>query len=73
MKKICVNQNVELLRRFVFELGQQAIECVIQNEFPGAAGEVVRAVAWPELWVVRDEDALRALQFIENHPYSPSS
>ena len=69
MKKIYVSSNLELVRRFSVELDAEGIPCAMRNEFPPAAGEIVPAVAWPELWVINDADEQAALDFIAASPY----
>jgi Putative prokaryotic signal transducing protein len=47
-------------------LEQSGIECYVRNErLGGAAGEIPFVECWPELWVLRNGDALRARGLID--------
>ena len=42
------------------------LKCEVRNEFAaGAIGELAPIDAWPELWVVNDRDAERAVRLLE--------
>lgn len=47
-------------------LSDNGIACILRNEFlGGAAGELPIVETWPELWVVDDAQAERAIELIE--------
>lgn len=66
MKKVYTTQNLAELYLLNDSLNKQNIVTYIKNEHPPAAGEVTRAVAWPELWVMKDDDYQRAQQIIND-------
>ncbi len=46
-------------------LGENGIACILRNEFlGGAAGELPIMETWPELWVLDDAQAERAIELI---------
>lgn len=58
MKKVFVDENPGLVQTARMLLDQHGIACFVKNEFAsGGVGELSFLDAWPELWVLRDEDA----------------
>ena len=65
MKKVYTHENRMLVWNLKNILEDARIECHIKNEFlAGGVGELVPTESWPELWVVNDDDFLRAMEFV---------
>jgi Putative prokaryotic signal transducing protein len=61
VKRIAIADSLAELGHFRDMLEQDGIVCVVKNaHLSGALGEVPFLETWPELWVMRDEDAPRA-------------
>ena len=67
MIKLYTTTDSVLLNLLKSELEMENISVLIKNEFPPAAGEVPRVVAYPELWILNDEDAARAQNIVEEN------
>ncbi len=70
MLKLYTSENKVFLEILKTKLEATSIEARINNYFPPAAGEITTAVAWPELWIINDEqidEAKKILAFeLEN-------
>lgn len=61
MKLVFSNENQFLVNNVKNLIEAQGIETFVKNEFAqGAVGEISAFDAWPEVWVVNDEDFHRA-------------
>ena len=60
MKKLLSTTDRVKLELIKTRLDDAAVEYLVKNEFPPAAGEIVPAVAWPEIWVLDENDWERA-------------
>lgn len=56
MQKIFTSLNRVKLMLLKSELDEAGIPSLIKNESPPAAGEVPSVIAYPELWIMNDED-----------------
>ena len=65
MLKIYASENKVLLEILKSKLEDASIACKINNDFPPAAGEISPVIAWPELWILNDEQANRAKKILE--------
>lgn len=61
MKLVYTHENKILVENAKNILLEEGIECVLRNEFAGSGiGDLAPIQAWPELWVLREEDESRA-------------
>ena len=66
MKLVYTHPNLVLVAQTQSLIEFAGIECVVRNEYAsGAIGELAPIDAWPELWVINDEDCDRAESLIE--------
>lgn len=65
MKKLYATIDKALLELLKSKLADDGIATIIKNENPPAVGEVTPIVAWPELWVVDDQDFQKADRFVQ--------
>lgn len=66
MKLVYTHPQHILVAQARSSLELQGIECLVRNEYAaGAIGELAPIDAWPELWLVRDQDYARARCLIE--------
>ena len=74
MKKIYVSDNpidVGLIKGL---LDGEGISCLVKNQnLSGAIGEIPPLECWPEIWVMADEDLVRAEQIVKSAQSSPLS
>jgi hypothetical protein len=64
MKKLFTTQNKVFLYLLQSSLESDGIVCLIKNEQPPLAGEIGPDIAWPEIWVMQDEQFENALQIL---------
>ena len=61
MKRVASAESLALIGHYRNALEQDGIACIVKNELlAGALGDVPFLECLPELWVLRDADALRA-------------
>lgn len=73
MKKIFVSVNLPEVESLENIMEQSEIPCTIKNQqLAGLAGEVPFVEVFPELWVLRDEDLLKAKDILANWPKAKS-
>lgn len=73
MKKIYTNENNFLVHNIKNLVEAQGIKVFIKNEFAqGAIGEVAVFDAWPELWVVDDNEFDKAVEVVNSAKSSMS-
>lgn len=65
MKKLYSTENRVDLYLFKSILEDQGVRCMIKNEQPPLAGEIPPIIAWPELWVIDDQEYNRALSILQ--------
>ena len=66
MKLVYTRPNLVLVVQTQSLIEFAGIECVVCNEYAsGAIGELAPIDAWPELWVINDEDCDKAESHIE--------
>ena len=66
MKKMYANENRFLVINVKNIIESYGIDTILKNEFAqGAIGEISAFDAWPEIWVLNDNDYERALDIIE--------
>ena len=66
MKLVYTHPNLAIVVQAASLLEQSRIECEVRNEYAaGAIGELAPINAWPEVWVVREHDATRAIEVVE--------
>lgn len=66
MEMVYSNENSFFVNNIKNILAEHNIETFLKNEFAqGAVGEISAFDAWPELWVVNDQEARRARQIIK--------
>ena len=65
LKRIYTSENKVLLEILKSKLEDASIACQITNDFPPAAGEISSAIAWPELWILNDEQISFAKKILE--------
>lgn len=66
MRKVHTAESIIDVMHLRNLLEQAGIACVVQNErLGGVAGEIPFLECWPELWVMRPGDALRARGVID--------
>ncbi|MDF1655768.1 MAG: DUF2007 domain-containing protein [Coxiellaceae bacterium] len=68
MKKIYQTDNRVALNLLKDTLESSGVACLIKNEYPPAAGEITPIVAWPEIWIMHDEDEAKANEIIAAIP-----
>ncbi|WP_051482987.1 putative signal transducing protein [Thioalkalivibrio sp. HK1] len=74
MRKVYASDNLAMLGYVRSMLEEHAIGFIVRNDFlAGAAGELPVNETWPEIWVVDERDAERALSLIETIVASPPS
>jgi len=66
MIKLYSSQNLVLIYLIKEELENQKILTMLKNAEPPLGGEIPRAIAWPELWIMHDEDYPTAKTTVEN-------
>lgn len=65
MKKVFVDEMFSWVMQAKSVLEEAGIPCFIKNEFSGnVAGEVPFLETWPELWVHRNGDEIRARELL---------
>lgn len=64
MKKLFASHNLVQLEIIKSRLESEHILCTIKNNFPPAAGEVPPMAAWPELWILDQQDYDRAQEIL---------
>jgi len=71
MKRVYSNENHFLVSNAKNIIEAQGIKSFIKNEFAqGAVGEISAFDAWPEVWVVNDEDfepSIKILTLLERN------
>jgi len=65
-----VSENKVIIYLLKSKLEEMGIACLIKNEYPPLAGEIPPVMAWPELWVINDDDILLAEQILESEATS---
>lgn len=66
MKMVYSNENQFLVNNIKNLIETAGIKTFIKNEFAqGAVGEISAFDAWPEVWVVNDEEADIALNIVK--------
>ena len=66
MRKVYASDNIAIVGHVRQVLDQQAIRCIVRNDFLlGAAGELPVNETWPEIWVVDDRDFDRARALVD--------
>lgn len=74
MKKLYCHENQFLVVNIKNLVEAQGIETFLKNEFmQGAAGELSAIDAWPELWVVNNNDYKKAMDIVEESQRSKGS
>ena len=73
MKKVYVSDNRVLIALLKSELEANGISCFIKNEFPPAAGEITRIIAWAEIWIANSDDEINALKIIHEKLHEESA
>ncbi|CAH0535097.1 hypothetical protein VST7929_02758 [Vibrio stylophorae] len=57
MKKIYTHENIFIVHNIKNIIEAQGIEIFMKNEFaPGVIGEISAFDAWPEIWILHDND-----------------
>lgn len=65
MKLIYTHENLVLVVHAKNLLEQQGLHTTIKNEFArGAVGDISALSAWPEVWVMNDDDYASAVKII---------
>lgn len=64
MLKIYTSENRVLLEILKSKMEDESIACTINNDFPPAAGEITPVLAYPELWILNDEQIDRAKKIL---------
>lgn len=66
MQMVYSHENSFFVHNIKNILDEENIETFLKNEFAqGAVGEISAFDAWPQLWVVNDQDIQRALSIIK--------
>ena len=67
LRKVHTAESIIEIAHLRNVLEQAGIACYVKNErLGGAVGEIPFVECWPELWVLRNGDALRARGLIDN-------
>jgi hypothetical protein len=67
LRKVHTAESIIEITHLRNVLEQAGIACYVRNErLGGAVGEIPFVECWPELWVLRNGDALRARGLIDN-------
>ena len=67
MRKVHTAESIIDIAHLRNVLEQAGIACYVKNErLGGAVGEIPFVECWPELWVLRNGDALQARGLIDN-------
>ena len=65
MKKVYTHENQFIVNNMKNIIEAENIDTFLKNEFTqGAIGEIPSFETWPEIWVVEDSDAKKALAII---------
>lgn len=66
MKAIYTHSNILMVGVLKSQLENIGIDVIVKNDLSsGAAGELAPTDAWPELWLVNDEDFARVADIVE--------
>ena len=65
MRKVHTAESLFEVAHLRNVLEAAGIDCFVRNELGGAIGEIPFVECWPELWVIRNGDALRAQGLID--------
>lgn len=66
MKKVYSHENQFIVNNMKNIIEAENIDTFLKNEFTqGAIGEIPAFDTWPEIWVVEDHDAKKALAIVE--------
>jgi hypothetical protein len=66
LKLVYTHPNIALVTQAQSLIEHEGIECALRNEYAsGAVGELAPISAWPEVWVVDDNDFDRAVAIVE--------
>ena len=65
MKKLYATENRVELYLLKSKLEENGIHCNIKNENPPLAGELPPIIAWPELWILNDDQYDAALNILK--------
>jgi hypothetical protein len=65
MKLLYTSQERILLYLLKARLDDKQIQTFFKNEQPPLAGEIPPMIAWPQLWLMNDEDFARGQECIE--------
>lgn len=66
MKLVYTHPNLAVVTQAHSLIEHAGIECTLRNEYAaGAVGELAPISAWPEVWVVHDNDFDRATAIVE--------
>ena len=67
LRKVHTAESIIEIAHLRNVLEQAGIACYVKNErLGGAVGEIPFVECWPELWVLRNGDALQARGLIDN-------
>ena len=67
MKRLIAHESLAHIGHLKNLLEQAGVACLIKNDqLSGGLGEIPFLDCLPELWVLRDEDAARARELLEN-------
>ena len=67
MKKLTSSESLVMINHWKNILESEGIPCEIRNEHLGSImGEMPFVEVWPQLWIVNDLDADRAMQLISD-------
>ncbi|MEH6452674.1 MAG: DUF2007 domain-containing protein [Psychromonas sp.] len=74
MKLVYSNENQFLVNNMKNLIEAQGINTFVKNEFAqGAVGEISAFDAWPEVWVVDDDNFDRATEIVESSQNTKSA
>lgn len=69
MKKLFTTQNKIIIYLLKSKLEANGINCIIKNDQPPLAGEIPPIMAWPELWLIEDQQLDQAKEIIHKELY----
>lgn len=72
MKRLCTFPTITEAHLLMGILEAARIEVVVRNEhLSGLAGSVPFVDAWPQVWVVHDDEFIRAQAILDEYQASP--
>lgn len=66
MQKLYTTENKVMIYLLKSKLDENGIQSLIKNDQPPLAGEIPPIIAWPELWLIDDEQLEQAKKIVQD-------